>query len=99
MNAPSQPCRAVITIQLTTQHGQCFHSLLHARLETFMLQVVRQSNSVTDKIDRHFRARTVQKNIHGLWSSDVSFTQVVVRADLGPFVSLKFLFGFVNTRF
>lgn len=30
MNAPSQPCRAVITIQLTTQHGQCFHSLLHA---------------------------------------------------------------------
>ena len=27
-----------------------------------------------------------------------SFTQVAVRADLGPFVSLKFLFGF-NTRF
>ncbi|CAH3161509.1 unnamed protein product [Porites evermanni] len=30
MNAPSRPCRAVITIQLTTEHGQCFHSLLHA---------------------------------------------------------------------
>lgn len=26
---PSQPCRALVTIQLTTQHGQCFQSSLH----------------------------------------------------------------------
>ncbi|XP_020608143.1 protein DEFECTIVE IN EXINE FORMATION 1-like isoform X1 [Orbicella faveolata] len=28
---PSQPCRAAVSLQLTTEHGQCFHSSLHVR--------------------------------------------------------------------
>jgi len=28
---PSQPCRATVSLQLTTEHGQCFHSSLHVR--------------------------------------------------------------------
>ncbi|XP_078349801.1 uncharacterized protein LOC144634653 [Oculina patagonica] len=30
VNVPSQPCRAVVSLQLTTEHGQCFRSSLHA---------------------------------------------------------------------
>jgi len=30
VSAPSQPCRAVVTIRLTTQHGQCFETFYHA---------------------------------------------------------------------
>ena len=28
---PSQPCRAAVSLKLTTEHGQCFQSFLHAR--------------------------------------------------------------------
>ena len=31
ITVPSKPCRAVVSVQLLTEHGQCFQSSLHAR--------------------------------------------------------------------